>query len=201
MPRKIPDVLLEHEQDKLLDAFIPPARPKKNPAGGRPVDARVRLRDLCIVRLMLNAGLRSFEVLKLKLRDLEPTTGRLTVRQGKGKKDRVVWLGDADVTLVNEYLKIWPVTPAQALFLTLKGTPLHGRYVRAMLRKLSQAAGIDKNVHPHILRHTFATDLLRASKNLFLVQRALGHSNVQTTCIYLHLVDDELEDAFKNLRQ
>jgi integrase/recombinase XerD len=70
-----------------------------------------------------------------------------------------------------------------------------------MVGEVARAAGITyKEVHPHTLRHTFATDLLRATKNLRLVQKALGHERIGTTQIYLHIVDEELEDAMKNFR-
>ncbi|MDO9532807.1 MAG: tyrosine-type recombinase/integrase [Deltaproteobacteria bacterium] len=58
----------------------------------------------------------------------------------------------------------------------------------------------DKWIHPHLLRHTFATDLLRKTKNLRLVQKAMGHTDISTTQIFTHIIDDELEDATKNLR-
>jgi len=70
-----------------------------------------------------------------------------------------------------------------------------------MLKRLAAKAGIEKNVHPHTLRHTFATDLYRETTNIRLTQKALGHSNLATTQIYTHIVDEELEDAMKSFRQ
>ena len=69
-----------------------------------------------------------------------------------------------------------------------------------MVKRVAEQAGIVKDIHPHSLRHSFATDLLRATKNLRLVQKALGHSNIETTTIYAHIVDEELESAMKELR-
>ena len=68
-----------------------------------------------------------------------------------------------------------------------------------MVKRLAEDAGIDKEIHPHTLRHTFATNLLRQTKNLRLVQKALGHSNIETTVVYTHIEDDELEAAMKRL--
>jgi integrase/recombinase XerD len=74
------------------------------------------------------------------------------------------------------------------------------RYLRCMVKRLAKQAGIDKDVHPHMLRHTFATDLLRQTKNLRLAQKALGHAQITSTQIYTHIVDDELEEALKTFR-
>ncbi|MDD5466150.1 MAG: tyrosine-type recombinase/integrase, partial [Candidatus Omnitrophica bacterium] len=86
------------------------------------------------------------------------------------------------------------------LFCTLAGGRLSDRYVRDMVKRYARRAGIDKDVHPHTLRHTFATDLLKETKNIRLVQRALGHVSLSTTMIYTHIVDDQLEAALKNFR-
>lgn len=209
--RKIPDVLIAGEQDLLLNQFLPPSEGEEieDEEGfrppGRPISALSRLRDLCLVRLMLNSGLRCSEVLKLRRRDIELATGRVWVRNGKGGKDRVLWLGEADVGLLTGYLEaqgnLSLGAPDSPIFLNLKGEPLQGRYVRKMVAEAAREAGVQKQVHPHTLRHTFATDLLRATKNLRLVQKALGHARVETTTIYTHIVDEELEDAMKNFRK
>ena len=70
-----------------------------------------------------------------------------------------------------------------------------------MVARSAAKAGIEKNVHPHTLRHSFATDLYRETSKIRLVQKALGHSDLSTTMIYTHIVDDELEDALKSFRQ
>jgi len=199
--RKIPDVLLAGEQELLLQQFLPPPEGETGEIGpGRPLNSLTRLRNLCLVRLMLNSGLRCSEVLHLRRRDLEPTTGRLKVH-GKGGKDRILWLCEADVNLLLGYLNNQPGKPEDLIFISLKGRPLSDRYVRWMVGEVARAAGVTyKEVHPHTLRHTFATDLLRATKNLRLVQKALGHERIGTTQIYTHIVDEELEDAMKNFR-
>ena len=104
--------------------------------------------------------------------------------------------------LVTGYLEAQGnLSPTSPIFLNLKGGPLTDRYVRKMVAQVTAAAGITyKQVHPHTLRHSFATDLLRATKNLRLVQKALGHARIETTTIYTHICDDEMEDAMKNFR-
>jgi len=128
----------------------------------------------------------------------------LHVRQGKGSKDRILWLGEDDL----EALGKWRQRQAKELgyapelvFTTLEGNPLQPRYVQAMVRRLAQKAGIEKDVSPHTLRHSFATDLLRQTNNLELVRRALGHANLQTTQIYVHLTDQDLEAAMRGFRR
>jgi len=204
--RKIPEVLIASEQEMLLKQFFPPPEGEITDEGngnrlrGRPLNSLTRLRNLCLVRLLLNSGLRCSEALHLRRRDLEPTTGKLKVL-GKGKKERMLWLCEADVKLLLGYLNKQPGKPEDFIFTNLKGGPLKARYVRWMVGEVARAAGITyKEVHPHTLRHTFATDLLRATKNLRVVQKALGHENIGTTQIYTHIVDEELEDAMKNFR-
>ena len=80
------------------------------------------------------------------------------------------------------------------------GNKMNPRYIQDMVKRYSQKSGINKDISPHTLRHTFATDLLRETKNIRLVQKALGHSDISTTMVYTHIVDEELEGALKNLR-
>ena len=184
-PKLLPEVLTSEERQALLSS--------PNPA------CRTGLRNLCMLALMLNAGLRSAELLNLHPRDIDPATGRLKVRQGKGKKDRILWLSEADLELLQRWLKIRP--DSQYLFCTLSGGKILSRYLRYLVKRLSTQAGIAKDIHPHTLRHTFATDLYRETKNIRLVQKALGHSDLSTTMIYTHIVDEELEEAMKTFRE
>jgi len=87
------------------------------------------------------------------------------------------------------------------VFTTLKGGPMNDRYVRDFVKRYGKKSGIKKDVHPHTLRHTFATDLLRSTGNVRLVQKALGHASLATTMIYTHIVDEQLEFALKNFRE
>ncbi len=186
-PRKIPEVLSADEQSRLLDA-LKPSTPMK-------------LRNRAMVILMLNAGLRSAEVVNLRMRDIDWEESKLKVRNGKGGRDRVLWLSDDDLCLLHQYAEAQgKCSPSSLLFQTRLGKPIDTRFLRAMLEKKGRHAGLIKRVHPHLLRHTFATDLLRATRNIYLVQKALGHSDISTTTIYLHLVDAEMEGAMKNLR-
>jgi len=75
---------------------------------------------------------------------------------------------------------------------------MHDRYVQDFVKRYDKKSGIKIDVHPHILRHTFATDLLRSTGNVRLVQKALGHASLATTMIYTHIVDEQLDYALKN---
>ena len=188
-PKKLPTVLTEDEQEQLLEQANP-----RYPTGER---------NQTMLRLMLNTGLRLAEVTALKWRDIDLTTGKLMVRQGKGSKDRTLWVAEGDI----DRLRSWRERQAtvcgagEHVFTTLQGQPLGHRYVQRMVKRLAAKAGIDKNVSPHTLRHSFATDLYRETSKIRLVQKVLGHSDPSTTMIYTHIFDEEVESALKSFRQ
>ena len=187
---KIPEVLTESEQVALLAQPNP-----RYPTGER---------NRTMMQLMLDTGLRLAEVTALKWRDIDLNTGKLMVRQGKGCKDRGLWIGENDL----ELLRVWRERQAkdvkgnpQHVFTTLAGRSVSTRYVQQAVKRYAVKAGIAKNVHPHTLRHSFATDLYRETSKIRLVQKALGHSDLSTTMIYTHVFDEELEGALKSFRQ
>lgn len=182
--KRIPETLNDVEIKALL------SQPNKR--------ARTGLRDLAMIRLMLNAGLRASEVLSITVRNIDWTSGKLTVKRGKGDKDRIVWLNEDDLDILRAWKEKKPVS--ERFFSTLDGKRINDRYLRAMVKRRAKKAGITKDVHPHTLRHTFATDLYRDTRNIRLVQKALGHSDLSTTMIYTHIHDEELESAMKSFR-
>ena len=170
--RKIPVVLNEHEQKKLLDVFneryLSPHRNKT------------------MIKLFLDSGLRLSEMIDLKWNNINLQTGQLKVIQGKGNKDRIIWINEK----VLDMLKKWrerqndDIGDVELVFSTRRGDKLNARDVRKMVYTYTKKAGIDKMVSPHTFRHTFASNLLRETNNLKLVQRALGHADITTTQIY-----------------
>jgi len=187
--RKIPDILTEEEQQKLLDVFntryLSPHRNK------------------VMIKLFLDSGLRLSEMINFKWKYINLQTGQLKVVQGKGAKDRVIWINDG----VLDMLRVWRERQAQDIgfteyvFSTKMGGKLKHRDVREMVYTYTKKAKIsDKVVSPHTFRHTFASDLLSSTNNLRKVQKALGHSDISTTQIYTHIVDEELEEAMKGFR-
>ena len=152
-------------------------------------------RDRCMLKLMLNSGLRPSEVLNLTWRDVDLQTGKVLVREGKGKKDRQVWVAEATLDQLRQWRESAPAS--NYCFTTLKGRRINDRVFRAMVKRRALKVGIEKDVHPHTLRHTYATELYRETKDIRMVQKALGHANLATTMIYTHIVDDDMETAMR----
>ncbi len=172
-PKKLPETLTEDECTKLTSQPKP-----RYPTG---------LRDLCMIRLMLNTGLRAAECLSLKVNDLDWMTGKLMVWEGKGKRDRTLWVNEDVLTLLRKWKQRRP-TNGELLFTTLQGNKINDRALRAMVKRRGQKAKIPKDVHPHMLRHTFATEFYRQTKDIRLTQKMLGHADLSTTMIYTHIV-------------
>ena len=141
-----------------------------------------------------DAGLRLSEVLNLRMEDID--SGRMVIRicQAKGKKDRYGRLSNGLLKLLREYWRV--CRPESFLF---PGASLHKRYDVStpgqILKKLCRKAGITKCVSMHTLRHSFATHLLEAGTNLRVIQQLLGHSSIQTTCLYTHISIEGLREA------
>lgn len=183
--KRLPTVLNAEERSLLL------AAPNKKVVTG--------LRNYAMLSLFLNLGLRVSEALDLKVDDIDWQSGKLTVVQGKGGRDRVLWLAAEDLKILSSWLAKRPAASSY-IFTTLIGGRMCDRYVREFVKRYARNKKISKDVHPHILRHTFATDLLRSTSNIRLVQKALGHASLTTTMLYTHIFDQELESALKNLR-
>jgi len=188
VPKRLPVTLTEEEQRALL------AQP--NPR--YPTGERNRL----LMKLMLDTGLRLAEATALEWKHVDLGIARLLVEQGKGARDRVLWLGDSLIEALEQWRARQAVVcqmPAH-VFTTLKGHQLKHRYVQEMVRRYAKRAGIGKRVSPHVLRHSLATDLYRQTGNIRLVQKALGHSDLSTTMIYTHVYDSEVKAALRSLR-
>jgi len=188
--RKIPEILEADEQAALL----------RQPNPRYPTGERNRL----MLRLMMDTGLRLAEACALRWRDINLTTGKLIVRQGKGAKDRTLWGGESDLKILRKWRERQARDVAgnsDHVFTTMAGNPISGRYVQQMVKRYATKAGIEKDITPHTLRHSFATDLYRETTNIRLTQKALGHANLATTQIYTHIVDEELEGALKSFRR
>ncbi|WP_312286703.1 tyrosine-type recombinase/integrase [Terrisporobacter sp.] len=187
--RKIPEVLTIEEQTQLINIF--------NTRYFYPV------RNKTMIELFLYTGLRVSEMINLQWRDINLMTGQLKVVQGKGSKDRIIWIGEDILEKLHEWKEkqFNRFGKCELVFCSRSKNNLDPKDIRDMIKKYAIKSGINKNISCHTLRHTFATDLLRATKNIRLVQKALGHSDLSTTMIYTHIVDDEFEDALKNYRK
>ena len=157
------------------------------------------LRDRLLLDFLYGSGCRVSEAVGLDVGDVEPARGRARV-MGKGSKERVVFFGSACGALLQEFLprraaqlREWGATPSAgaqvavyALFHNRRGGRLGDRSARAIVSAAAAAAGIDKRVTPHSLRHSFATHLLDAGANVRVVQELLGHASISTTQVYTH---------------
>ncbi len=146
-------------------------------------------RDRAIVELLYSSGLRLAELGALKLRDIDFSDGTVTVT-GKGNKTRTVPVGKLAITALQRWLAHRAesaVPDSDAIFINRTGGRLSHRSIQQRLHKLSVRQGMQGRVHPHMLRHSFASHLLESSGDLRAVQELLGHANLSTTQIYTHL--------------
>jgi site-specific recombinase XerD len=177
---KDPVVLLKTEYKALLQV-----------AGGHE-------RDFAIVMLFLQTGLRVSELVNLKLTDVSLETKELTVRQGKGRKDRVVPLVGQALDALKAYLAIRePSVEYDNVFLARNKTSMDQRTVRYRIKKYYQQAGIKKKGSVHTLRHTFATHQIHNGLKINQLREVMGHRQMSTTYKYVHLDRTNLRDGME----
>lgn len=152
-------------------------------------------RDLAMLMLMVDVGIRVTELCKLTVGDYQQENGRLLIRHGKGNKQRSVFLGDAAQRTLWRYLMSQnKLKPSDPLFATRTLKPLSRSYVMHLVQRIGNCANVH-NAHPHRFRHTFAIQFLRNGGNIFELQRILGHSELDTVKIYLQFADVDIERA------
>ncbi|MDE1988550.1 MAG: tyrosine-type recombinase/integrase [Patescibacteria group bacterium] len=164
------------------------------------------LRDRAILELLFSTGLRVSELCSLP-RDISLKTDEFSIR-GKGDKIRVVFISDDAKTVIKNYLNerkdmddalfVQVSNPNSEKFQKSKTLRLTTRSVERIVKHYAIKAGISKKVTPHVIRHSFATDLLSNGADLRSVQALLGHSNITTTQIYTHVTDKQLREVHKN---
>lgn len=159
------------------------------------------LRDHAILELFFSTGLRLSELASLN-RDLDLSRDEFSIR-GKGEKVRVVFLSDDAKSAIRDYLKVRKDMD-EAMFIELSRNKAKSgsrritpRSIERIVRDIAIKAGISKKVTPHVLRHSFATDLLSNGADIRSVQMMLGHANIATTQIYTHITDKALRDIHK----
>jgi site-specific recombinase XerD len=137
-----------------------------------------------MIELMYSAGLRLSELLHLRVIDFEESYG--WIRRGKGNKDRPFILAERLKGRIREYILSNSLKQNDFMFFGNKGQCMHGRTMQEIVKNAAYKAGIKKNVHPHTLRHSFATHLIENRCDIRDVQALLGHNRVDTTMIYVH---------------
>jgi integrase/recombinase XerC len=161
-------------------------------------DEPLTVRDRAIMELFYSSGLRLSELVSLDLPDVDLSAGEARVT-GKGNKTRIVPVGRYARAAIQQWLSIRPQLAKeeeQALFVSKRGGRLARRSVEKRLKEWAIRQGINRNVHPHMLRHSFASHMLESSGDLRAVQELLGHQNISTTQIYTHLDFQHLAKVF-----
>jgi len=183
LPRTLPQPLSQSEVAKLVAA----------PEGDTPLE----IRDRALLELLYASGLRIAEACGLRLEHLDEERGVLRVT-GKGSKTRLVPVGRAAISALNLYLtnarpKLVSARSGAAIFLSVRGHPLTPARIWQLVRHYAKQAGIEEAVHPHQLRHSFATHLLSGGADLRIIQEMLGHASIATTQIYTQVDRSQLK--------
>ncbi len=176
-PKALPEILSPDACARLLDTGVS-ARD----------DTALAARDRAMFELFYSSGLRLAELAGLDLDDVDPRSGEATVT-GKGRKTRIVPVGRQALVAVAAWLpqRLPLARDNRALFISQRGARLSPRSVQLRLERWARQAGLGQHVHPHMLRHAFATHVLQSSGDLRAVQEMLGHASISTTQVYTHL--------------
>ncbi len=162
-------------------------------------DSDLEIRDLAMWELFYSSGLRVSELAGLSLNDVDLNDGSVLVEEGKGRKSRVLPVGRCAKDAIRGWLDVRPCVAAvdePALFVSRRGSRIAVRSIQSRLERWCRKQGLSEHVHPHMLRHSFASHLLESSRDLRAVQELLGHSNIGTTQIYTHLDFQHLAEVY-----
>ena len=185
--RYLPETLSAPEVTRLIQAA----------AGGTPLERR----DRAIVELLYASGLRVSELCSARLENLDLEQGFIRV-VGKGNKQRLVPVGSGARQALERYLSsgrpaLVGAKTGGEVFLSVRGRKLTNQRIWQLLGELAARAGLEKDVHPHMLRHSFATHLLQGGADLRIIQELLGHADISTTQVYTHVDARGLQSAHR----
>lgn len=186
LAKKLPNYLTEEEVDKLLNIHLKTAYDYRNKA---------------MLELLYATGIRVSELINLKFVNLELQDDFIRV-MGKGSKERIIPMSNISKKYLIEYIEIYRKTllkskDSEYLFINNQGNVISRVGFFKIIKKLCLENNISKNVSPHILRHSFATHLLAHGADLRVIQELLGHSDISTTQIYAHLINDKLKKDYE----
>ncbi|MDQ0879593.1 tyrosine recombinase XerC [Peribacillus sp. V2I11] len=186
--QRLPRFLYEKEMNQLFSSL------KK--------DSPIGIRNSALLELLYATGIRVSECCEIKLQDIDLSLGTVLVH-GKGKKDRYVPVGRYAQEAIDLYIRTarMELTSSDAkahvyLFVNFRGDPLTPRGVRYILNELIKKSAADGSLHPHMLRHSFATHLLNNGADIRTVQELLGHSKISSTQMYTHVTKDQLKKVY-----
>jgi integrase/recombinase XerD len=185
---KLPETLNAQTVEMLLTSINP--------------EKKLGKRDLALLELFYASGLRLSEICGARLEFLDQEDHFLRIT-GKGNKTRLVPVGGKALTALDNYLTVERPTlvtkkTSSHIFLSVRGGPLSPDRVRQIVKERARQAGIDQNIYPHLLRHSFATHLLENGADLRVIQELLGHADIATTQIYTHVDQKRLKAVHKN---
>ncbi|PKK96740.1 MAG: integrase [Tenericutes bacterium HGW-Tenericutes-3] len=190
IPKKLPHIIADEELDMLfksIDRFKP-----------------LGFRNYVILDILFSCGLRASELTEMTIKDIQIERKQILIH-GKGSKDRYVPLHEHLITDLKQYLTYTrpillskgPTSEELKVFLNYKGTPLTARGLQIILKKVIKDSGETYKMHPHMLRHAFATTLLNHGADLRVVQELLGHEHLKSTQIYTHVSSEVLKEKYK----
>ena len=172
-PKRLPEVLSKEETRKLIDAI-------KNQ------------KHQLMICLLYSTGMRVSELINLKIKDLELDKSYGYVRNGKGGKDRLITLPKNLISAINRLIQNEGLSDKDYLFKSNRGRKYHMKSIQKIVQTASINAKLNKKVHPHTLRHSFATHLIENGYDVQNVQALLGHKSLETTLIYTHIASPNL---------
>lgn len=179
--KKIPEYIYDSQLEKLLNE-----KTSEN--------VEIELRNKLIIHLLLDTGVRVSELVNIKVRDID-VEERIIKVFGKGSKERFVFFtSKTKELLINYFIKRKEKAITDNLLINYKGEKLTERSVQKIIKLVGEKIGLD--IHPHLLRHTFATDLLNKGADIRMIQELLGHENLDTTQIYTHVSNSRVKEVY-----
>lgn len=201
LERRLPRFLTADQMNELLNAPILEFAEQSKAAKekGEEIDRTIYFRDTAILETIYSCGLRISELCGLRVEDLDPSERLLRVR-GKGKKERITPIGEHALQAISHYWKTLSNVPerTEPVFWTSgsEPRPVAPRVIQSRLKRYLARAGLDPDLTPHKLRHSYATHLLDGGADLRSVQELLGHAHLVTTQVYTHVSIDRLKKAY-----
>ena len=199
LEKRLPKFLTRQQMEALLVAPFELLKIQKEKKAGRPVSQIAALRDVAVLETIYSCGLRVSELCGLRVDDIDWSEQIVRVR-GKGKKERLVPIGQPALMAIQDYWNTFKQPPggASPVFFTetKKRAPLGSCSIARRLKQFLVIAGLDPGLTPHKLRHSYATHLLDAGADLRSVQELLGHAHLITTQVYTHVTTERLKKAY-----
>ena len=153
------------------------------------------VRDRLIIEMLYATGVRVSELVNIKVDDIDFNNRRIRIL-GKGNKERIVYYGEYAEEILKEYINSREKNKENYLFMNSKGNRLTDRGVRYIIDNIMERLSVKTHVTPHVLRHTFATDMLNNGCDIKVVQELLGHSSLRTTEVYTHVTNERLKEVY-----